>query len=406
MHYYEINIFNKTQIYLNYFMFFLPLTFVKIAGISITFFIFIFICVIFLKNNIKIFKFEYFSDILIFIFFSLLILSLIFSEETYRAKNSSDLKLSIQMIYWFILALFIKTWAHNYNFFELSKYFMLGMIVAIISYFISNLITQNSFAYMLVLSTPFIMFYLIEKYSRSKVLFFSTGIIIIALASGSRTGGAIVILEILLLLFIGKIFSKNSLIKLFPFLVILIIILFLSFNSLKPEISDFIRIFNPELADLINNTTDVLEKDKSWLERKQYILKGLLIFEEHPFLGIGASYFKYYWVDMPVIPALGKSLDFLNRHSPHNSYIQILAGSGIFALVTFLFIQLKVLLKNMKYIFMFKNSKELIITISFIGLTIYFYVIANAYGSITWVVIGFALSSLKTKDKNDFIYRK
>lgn len=386
---------SSTQKYLNYFMLFLPLTFVKVAGISVTFFIFIFLCFIFLKNRIKIFKIEYFTDILILIFFSLLILSLIFSEDTYRPKDSSDLMLSIQMIYWLILALFLKTWISYYNFFELSKYFMFGMIIAIISYFTANLISQNSFAYMLVLSTPFIMYYLIERYSRFTILLFSILLIIIALASGSRTGGTIVILEILLLLFVGKIFNKNTIIKLFPFLLLLIFVIFISFNALRPEISEIVRIFNPELADLINNTSHVLEQDKSWLERKQYIIKGLLIFEEHPLLGIGASYFKYYWVDMPVIPALGKSLDFLNKHSPHNSYIQILAGSGVFALAIFLFIQLKILLKNIKYIFMFKNTKELIITMSFIGLSIYFYVIANAFGSITWVIIGLVLSTLK-----------
>jgi len=393
------NILKSTQKYLNYYMFFLPLVFVKVAGVSLTFFIFIIISYIFLKNKIKLFRIEYITDIFIIIFFLILILSLIFSENTYRPKLSNDFVLSIQMIYWMFLALFLKTWGSYYNFQELCKYFMFGMIIAIISYYTTNLISQNSFAYMLVLATPFMMHYLIENHSRFRVVLFSILIIIVALSCGSRTGGGLVTIEVFTLLLIANIFNKNMLLKLFPLLLLIVFFLFLGFNALRPEISDIVRVFNPELADLIGSTTQVLETDKSWLERKQYVIKGLFIFEEHPILGIGASYFKYYWVDMPVIPALGKSLEFLNRHSPHNSYIQILADSGIFALTIFLFLELKIILKNFRYIFLFENTKELVMLISFIGLTIYFYVIANAYGSITWAIIGLGLSTLNKKKK-------
>ena len=172
----------------------------------------------------------------------------------------------------------------------------------------------------------------------------------------------------------------------------------LLFNTLRVEIADSVRPLNEDLATLISQTDTVLEEDKSWLERKQYVIKGIHIFEEHPFLGIGMTRFKYYWVNMDVIPALGKSLWFLNRHSPHNSYIQVLSGSGIFALIVMLLIQFLVLKKGIKLLFSFKFDYRLSIVLSFLGMSIYFYVIAQAIGSITWVVMGLGLSLLGRKE--------
>jgi len=396
--------FTKIQKYLNLYMFFLPMSFAKIAGISVTFYIFLYIVYLFLKNKKKIFRLKKISDYLVPIFFFILILSMIYGESTYRYRGEYiDYKLGIQMVYWTILTLFLKTWVDKLNFYLLGKYLFFGLLIVIVAHFTLGAITQNSFAYTMVLLVPIVLYYVFRKFSSLNVIMISSLLLIAALASGSRSGAAIVFLQIVLYFLSAKLIRKKTLGLTISFLALILLLSTLLFNTLRIEISDSIRPLNEDLATLISQTDQVLEKDKSWLERKQYVIKGIHIFEEHPLLGIGAGRFKYYWVDMEVIPALGKSLWFLNQHSPHNSYIQVLAGSGIIALAVMLLIQFLVLKKSIKILFSFKFDYRLSIILSFLGMSIYFYVIAQAIGSITWVVMGLGLSLLGRK--NDPLYR-
>jgi O-antigen ligase len=381
-------------------MFFLPMSFAKIIGISITFFIFLFICFIFLRNKKKIFRLKNIIDYLILIFFSILMLSMIYGEDTYRPRGEYiDIKLGIQMVYWSTLALFLKTWIHEFDFYQLSKYLFFGLFVVILAYFTIGAITQNSFAYTMVLSVPIVLYYVFRRFSLSITIIISILLLVAAVASGSRAGSGIIFLQIVLYFLSAKIISKKTIGLMLPLITLFLIMVGMTFSTLNAEISDIIRPLNPDLAELIYKTDQVLTEDRSWLERKQYIIKGLMIFEEHPFMGIGITRFKYYWVDMPLVPELYKSLDFLNKHSPHNSYIQILAGSGIFALIAMLIMQFLVILKGIKVLISFHFDYKLSIVLSFIGMSIYFYVIAQAIGSITWVIMGLGFSLLKKDNR-------
>lgn len=393
--------FSKIQKYLNIYMFFLPMSFVKVAGISVTFFIFLAIFYLFLKNKKKIFRLRGPIDYLVPIFFFILILSMIYAEETYRPRSEFiDFKLGVQMIYWTVLALFLKTWAHKFNFYQTSKYLFFGLSIVIIAYFTLGAITQNSFAYTLVLSVPMLLYYVFRRFSLITIIIIISLLLIVASANGSRTGAVIVFVQLILYFISAKLIRKKTVGLMLSFLSLILLSGILVFTTLRVEMADSIRPINADLAKLISQTDNVLTEDKSWLERKQYVIKGIHIFKEHPLLGIGAARFKYYWVNMDVIPELGKSLYFLNRHSPHNSYIQVLAGSGFIALFLMLLIQFLVLKKGLRILFSLSFNYKLSIVLAFLGMTIYFYVIANAYGSITWVIMGYGLSLLGKEQRH------
>jgi len=125
----------------------------------------------------------------------------------------------------------------------------------------------------------------------------------------------------------------------------------------------------------------------------------LIMFDEHPYLGAGMGHFKYYWVDMDIIsPYLKRSLEFYNRHSPHNTYISILAGAGIFAFICIILIQVLVIRKGVFVLLSFEFDPRSFIFLSFFGMSIYFYVISQAFGAITWFCIGYGMSLLNNKE--------
>jgi len=133
------------------------------------------------------------------------------------------------------------------------------------------------------------------------------------------------------------------------------------------------------------------------------IQKGLKIFDEHPFLGIGQGMFRYYWVNLDIEnEQLYMGEYSYNTRSPHNSYIKTLAESGIFSLILLLMIQMVIIMKGFKILFEFKYDERVFIYTSFIGMSIYFYVISAITGALPWFTFGLALSTIRRKNDNRF----
>jgi len=360
----------------------------------------------FLKKGKKLFRVKGVVDYLIILFFGLLFLSIVFAEETFREVGiASDAKVIVRLIYWMSLALFIKTWAHRFNFYDLGKYIFFGTVATILFYYTINvyleILTQNSFAYILVVSIPFAMYYIFNRFSFIVVLLASGLFFYFALASTSRAGAFIVFMQLIVLLLAANYIRKKTFMfssfLLFP----LLVLLYLNFETYKNDLANVIEPYSSDLSSLIVEGDNRLKIDKSWLNRKQMIVKGIIIFEEHPFLGIGFAHFGSYWVDMKLIsPYLNKSMLFYNRLSSHNTYLEFLVGAGIFAFMIFLFIVLLVIKKGIGFLLDFKFRPEIFIFISFLGMIIYFYVISAGMGAITWFVMGYGMSLLKSK-KND-----
>lgn len=404
-------LFTKTQKYLNWFVFFLPIGMIKIVGISITFFIFLMIVYIFLKNNRKIFRVNKHSDYGLIALFLLFFISMIFAEETYREVSTFFLfKISFQYVYWFALAMFVKTWIFKYDFVQLSKYFFYGVIALIFYKYVMNpialiypnfigYIPRNTFTFFLVISVPLAMYYTYQKYSFIKNMLISLGFLFFAAISQSRTGMGLMFLELSTLLVSARPRIKKGVIIFFIIVTPLIGVMSTQQEIIREYASQIVEPFNPRMAKLIANPNRLESIDKPWLIRKLMVQKGLKIFEEHPFFGIGTGHFKYYWVNLEIKSRqLYMGLASYNRRSSHNAYVKTLAESGIFALLSLVSLQLLILIKGFKYIAQLKFSAELFIYISFVGMSIYWYVISAITGAIPWFIFGLGMALLSKKE--------
>lgn len=397
--------FARIQKLLSIYVLFLGLPFMKFAGISVTFFIFLLIVYQFVKYQIKLFKVQSIGDYLLIAMYIVMILSWMFQEESY--KNFSifkEFKTLIQYTYWLAMALFIHTWLHKFDLRLLSRNFLLGFLLLIVYYYQFNgtvvEIPQNGFAFFLVISVPFSLYYVYKKNSVALTTIISLTFFAAAVMSQSRTGTVLVGLEVLFLFMVAKPMIRRVVVFLFLLCVPFIIYLSTAFEDINLAIAEQLEPYNPRAAALIANPDAVNERDKSWLIRKLMVQKGLKIYEEHPYLGVGLGKFKSYWVDLQIeSPWLRNSMASYNRRSAHNTYIKVLAESGIIALALLILFELNLLLRGSKELFASSLSPRTFIYVSFASMALYFYVIAAITGAITWFIFGLALTLLDEKDK-------
>ena len=78
-------------------------------------------------------------------------------------------------------------------------------------------------------------------------------------------------------------------------------------------------------------TFERLDRDKPFLARQLLIDKGVRLFQQSPAFGVGAGGFTQVLTPLEIPPELSyRSLEDFNRKTPHNSYIKVLAETGLF----------------------------------------------------------------------------
>lgn len=400
----------SNQKYLNWFAFFSVFPLIKIAGISITFFIFLLISYKFIKRKKKLFKITQWSDILLILFLVFVFIAAILTEEGYRDRSIfSIFKLVSQYIYWVVLALFIKTWIYKFDFYKLSRSIFFASLVSIIYYVAINpfhpIFYPNSFAYAIVTAMPLGFYYVMKHFSSSMILLISIGFVMGVLFSGSRTGTVLIVFELMLLLSLGTKKLKKVSIVIGALALPIVLVLFISLNQsdikqVKYGLADVLEDYSPKIAHTLRMEESVMTRDKSLLIRKLMIQKGEKIFEEHPFFGIGPGNFTNYYTSLDIKSVsnwLNRSEANYNRRSSQNSFLMILAEDGIFALVSILIVFIITALRGLYYVKIFKNNAEIYIYIPFIALLFYSFILVTTMGSLFWLLLGLSLTLIGHK---------
>jgi O-antigen ligase len=149
---------------------------------------------------------------------------------------------------------------------------------------------------------------------------------------------------------------------------------------------------SPEVAELFKNRERVLEQDKSWLVRKTQIDKGIDLFKKYPLSGVGWGHFRYVRADLDIrqYKYLHRAYDdYALTRSSHNSYIQVLAETGVLGFVPFITIQIYIVWLVLKS-FVWSRSVNVVCTIgaSLLGIAIYFWTVSTVTGAVWYFVMG------------------
>jgi hypothetical protein len=402
----------------NFLCFLLIFPFCSIFSISISFYVFLLMLFFYNYNiNLSINKYNY-----NFILFGVIVIIssiLVFRVSEFQtAINPITLLLSlVRYLYWVLVSLFVITNFNKLNLLIISKYFFLGTLCLISCFYIFDnnysftfidfkLDTpRNFFIYTLIISLPFSFFYLYRKFKKTGVFFGSIFFSLAVLLTNGRAGTIIVSIQILLIF--GILYPKIK-----TFLTIFLLsttfafyIFSFNINSTMERLGNSISVISPRIGDLLLSENDGdLSLDKSWLIRKLMVDKGKEIASNYPIFGIGPNNFNNYSADINSYNEIqrlsGRSKSFYNELSAHNSYVQIIAEFGIFGFglfITFIFLVNLFFLRNLFSTTLSMNSVPLI---SFLGISIQFYVISSITGAISWFIISLAWMLYKTKSSN------
>jgi len=384
---------------------------INIAGISITFYIFMIIAYIFTKNQKKLFKISTYVDLVLIMFLIFVGIGAVFSEESFRDRSPISIGvLMMQYVYWVIVALYVKTWIYEYDFYKLSRVVFWAAAVSSFYYAFLNssylVFSPNAFAYTIVVALPIGFYYVMRRYSFWLAALIGVGLVMAVLYSGSRTGTLLVGIELLLILSLSsKKFKITSLLfgaVLLPFILLSeTLIEYEDMVSFKYEMADILEDYSPKIAHTLRMEENVMERDKSWLIRELMIQKGELIFEEHPFFGVGLGNFMFYRADLDIAKVsaqwLHENEDNYNTRSSQNSYLLILAEDGIFALISIVIVFFIILWNGFYYLWRFRNTAEIYIYIPFIALLFYGVILVTVQGAMFWILLGLAMTLTQHK---------
>ncbi len=320
---------------------------------------------------------------LLFAFLPVALLSWLFSEIELTGR---EIRLYIQTIYWFLLAVIVYNLYPLLDKQKLSKYILFSTLL-LLGLYVSGFrvgLSQNAVAFTVIILAPMSFFFLKQLWLK---IIFAGILVFLILLNGSRSGAIISFGQSLLII----LFSLPAVRKYIKTILIttgIILVLFTTETTLG-IVGEAIYPFNPRMGELLSNTEYVLRNDMSWLQRQAQIQKGKQIFAEHPILGIGYTKFTEYniTIDESKIDS-DRSLRNVDNRSSHNTYISWLAETGMLGFGTMIFFFIFILVKYWKNINLLPDRFESTLLISFLGMLIYFYTISSGVGTSTWIMYG------------------
>lgn len=301
----------------------------------------------------------------------------------------------IQFAYWLCLARMVGEFYPYLNTQQISKCIGWSCVILGVAYLFLGQSSQNSVAFLLVILGPIGLY----GFQGKRKIIYGLTILLMMLFNDSRSGLAILVAEIS---FITTIHISRKRIKKLLIVLSLCIVVFISSSTLRTMTGNAIEPYNKEMALLLKNPEIVQSRDKSWIQRRIQVQKGIQIFKEYPIIGVGANNFTPYTIDIDysvlrrqidsnVLDIVSRSSD--NR-STHNTYITLLSEFGALGFLWWLLFigsTIIILYRNIKYL----NDFEFGLFICAIGMSVYFYTIAALYGTAAWLFYGLLYGSYR-----------
>lgn len=364
------------------------LTMYKFRAFSLSF-IFGFVLVVTALSYSKFFFTPRGYSLLLLLFVIISYLSLLVSD--FPSGNQMFMRI-IQIFYWFLLALYVFNSYEYIDKKELSGVVFITVMVYLVINLKYHLVLRNEVAYTVIIMGPLGLFFQSKYWHR---ILYSLLLLFLMIILGSRTGALICLIQMILffILFTPKIqkFAK------YVIIFITIVLLLANLSPIRSSFGNLILPVNQRLGTLLIEPQEVFTNDISWLQRRAQIRKGIQIFEEHPFIGIGVFNFQNYnvTIDLSGINTNRSTIRNIDNRSSHNAYISLLSETGIIGFGTIVLMFLLTLVRLFVHLDRIGSSFEAAIFISFIGMLIYFYFISSFFGTSSWLLYGLCLGAAK-----------
>lgn len=309
-------------------------------------------------------------------------ISLVFTDVSFTGKH---LQRCIQLLYWLMLAVFVYNAYPVINKFVLSRIVGISVVILILIDVTIMPMTQNGVAFSCVILGP-IGYYGLKRYW-VKVIY-ALLLLVLMIFNGSRTGFVLCFCEsVLFFLFFTPVLRRY--VRLF---LIFGVVLFFTLNveMTRIAIGNIVMPLNERVGMLLKDPDAVFRNDTSWLQRKAQVEKGKQIFEMYPWFGVGFTNFVNYdvLIDISRIDMDRKSIRNIDNRSSHNSYIGLIAETGIFGIGVVLLMFSSALIMFVRRLNSLGGTFEACVFISLIGMLIYFYTISSFLGTASWIMYG------------------
>ncbi len=364
------------------------LTFFNIGAISTSFIFGIMLIIL----SLSYFKFYFIPRGLSILLLTFIIISLIGLLLSGSPLELQHFKRVIQVLYWFLLAVYI---FNSYDYLDkkqLSKVIFIAILVYLFINLRYKLVLRNEVAFTVIIMGPMGLFFLPKYIYR---LCYSMVLLILMFVLGSRTGAIICLGQMILflILFTPRLNGRSKLL----ITVFILLIVGTNLSPLRKELGQIVLPVNERIGLFLVNPEWVFKNDISWLQRRAQIQKGFQIFKEHPILGIGIFNFQNYEVDIDVTQIQSnrgkiRNIDF---RSSHNVYISLLSETGILGFTLVIVMFLLILYHLFVNIDRLGSSFEAAIFISFMGMLVYFYFISSFFGTSSWLLYGLTLGAAR-----------
>ncbi len=297
----------------------------------------------------------------------------VFVVTVYICSHEKMLTRTIKWLGWGVLAVAILRWVE-------------ALVFERIGYWSgTQFFTQNMYGFLFSAFSPFAYTGLLEKGSKFRVIRIISIILIwgAAAINGSRGSWISMLLGAMVML-IFLLFSNP---RKFAAITIAIFFIFITTGMFLFSNQAYSQTFTERYETLLT-----LEEDKTYMVRNFLNQKSLFIFEESPVFGIGPSRYSDIAVSIP-LPELirGNSLETLNRKSPHNAYLGVLAENGLVGAIPLGL--LLIILSINGGLSVFNQIKQnhywaLYPFIAFVQMSAHFWVLAGLTGTSTWFIYG------------------
>ena len=403
-----------------------PILEIPFIGVSITFPIFLWICLrVIKKYRVPLFGFSGVLDWLMLTFIVAAGVSILAAPEADRGGVDLLIKDAMSffyLTYWFSVYLFFRRWYSKINHRRLGLFTLIGVGLSSIVILSGHRegggfvfgpldISQNAFAFNAVACMGVGATYLLLRRKSVYVFFYAVFLLYPMMRSDSRSGIIIMVFQSIAIALFAPL-AQNRVARSVLIVGIAVPVLFYAVADLGPDVDSLgqdlgsrIEPYNPGLALLLMDSGRVKERDKSWLVRKTQVDKGVDLFKRYPLTGVGWGHFRYVRGDIDVAQYkyLKREYDsYALTRSSHNTYMQVLAEMGLVGFIPFILIQIYIVCCISFSLLKAKSIAEVLpLGISLLGIAIYFWTISSITGTVWYFVVGLFAGAVANERKKN-----